>query len=591
MLGHLSTPTLPLSRSRPPFLAAFRRATVARTLACVFLSLVALIPVTGVLVYATAESRNIVYWDEIDTALDLLLRLDDGLDIRGFFERIFAINNEHRMLTSRLMFVASWWLTGTIDFRIIGAIGNLFLVALCVSLVWAAGTTPRRLRLGLILGLLMFQLEHYENLLWSGASIDHFQVVALAVGAILALQVGPLKRQASRPQSLFFALACTLALLATFTLAHGLVTWAVGALLLWRDRRWHQLVAWAALAALATATFFCGFEINSGHRVAEFDLAGLAHLGRYWFALLGAPLVLGYAKAAPYAGVLLLLLCSWLAWRRAWQREVVATATLLFCLGALALVAVGRSEVHGGVLHSRYMVLGALAWAMTLFVAVERFTHPRHPYRVALATLPVLIGFNVAANFRYAPVAEEFLEQRDRAALRYKQHGRDGAGVFRLYPHPSRANQILSDAAQRGLYWIPRMCVRAAFPQAQPSSRIAYFIDEMTADTRATYIAGWAAIPGEESHRGEIHLVFRSTKSSVIYTTVGMARPDVVAAATNPDWRLCGFRFAVGRWRLPGEELQLGILIKTDDGRAEYIMTDHRLRPYGKGEALLAKSE
>lgn len=585
MFGHASASDTPLQleRSRPPFLAPLlnRRSPLARIVACILLSIVALIPFGVVLAHATAESRNIVYWDEIDTVLDLLLKLDDGLDIAGFFDRIFAINNEHRMLTSRLMFVASWWLTGTVDFQVIGAIGNLFLVGLCVALVWAAGRTERRVRLGIALAFLLFQLEHYENLLWSGASIDHFQVVALAVGAIVAL---------TRPRRLAFAAACGLAVLATFTLAHGLVTWAVGALMLWRDRRWRSLAVWVTIAALAGLSFFHGFEINSGHRVVSFDFTGLLHLARYWLALLGAPLALGFLPVAPFAGVVLLAAIAWLAWRRAWQRDIVAQSTMLFCVGALVLVAIGRSQVDGGVLHSRYMVLAALAWALVIFVALERFTHPKHPYRLLVAALPFLAAFNITANLRFGPVAESFLEHRDRAALRFKQHGRDGTTPFRLYPEPNRASKIINDAAQRGLYFIPRMCVRVDVPNAVPSGRIAYFIDEMTVDTRSTYIAGWAAIPEEISKRGQIHLVFRSATSTIVYTTVGMSRPDVAMATSNPDWRLSGFRFAVGRWRLPPEELQLGLMI-VDDDRAEFIMTEHRLRPYGRGEALLAKGE
>ena len=52
---------------------------------------------------------------------------------------------------------------------------------------------------------------------------------------------------------------------------------------------------------------------------------------------------------------------------------------------------------------------------------------------------------------------------------------------------------------------------------------------------------------------------------------------------------MSGFRLAIGRWRLPPEELQLGIMIG-DGNEAEFIMTEHRLRPYGRGEALLASS-
>src|SRR3954467_11394396 len=80
----------------------------------VLLSVLALAPTVFIAIRVAAASRNIVYWDEFDTVLDLLLNLDAGMDFRGFLERIFAINNEHRMLTSRLMFVASWWLTGTV---------------------------------------------------------------------------------------------------------------------------------------------------------------------------------------------------------------------------------------------------------------------------------------------------------------------------------------------------------------------------------------------------------------------------------------------------------------------------------------------
>ena len=204
----------------------FRR--VPPSVATVLLALLALVPVTFIILDVLASARNIVYWDEFDTVLDLLLTLDSGVDFRGFVERIFAINNEHRMITSRLLFAASWWLTGTVDFRVIGAIGNLFLVILCVTLVVSVHTTSRRLRLGVILACLMFSFEHFENLFWSGASIDHFQVVALAVGAFALIARGTRGALIG---------AGFLAILATFTLAHGMITWAMGAFMLWRAQR------------------------------------------------------------------------------------------------------------------------------------------------------------------------------------------------------------------------------------------------------------------------------------------------------------------------------------------------------------------
>jgi hypothetical protein len=544
-------------------------------------SLLALIPIAFVATWVVASSRNIVYWDEFDTVLDLLLKLDAGVNRAEFLDRIFAINNEHRMVTSRLLFAASWWLTGTVDFRVLGAIGNLFLVGLCGALLFAAGTTERRVRLGIILAALLFQLEHFENLLWSGSSIDHFQVVALAVFSSVLL---------SRPSGWALAGACFFSILGTFTLAHGIVMWPAGAILLWRLRRWPALGIWVGAALLAVLAFLQGFEINSGHRLANLDLGGIAHMVKYWLALIGAPLAFGNMSVAPGVGVVLLALAGWLARRGAWVHEPALSTILLFCLGALALISLGRSEVSGGLLQSRYMVLSALAWVAVIFASLEHLTNPAQPYRLLAACLPALAAFNIAANMCFAPKAESFVEGRDGAALRFKQSGHDGRDPFRLYPVSERATTLLSATAERGVYRLPRMCVRVDIKDARPSSRIKYFVDEMTADTRCIYISGWAAIPREKSSRGEIHLVFRSKQSEFVYTTVTQSRPDVAAANSNPDWRLSGFRFAVGRWRLPPEDLQIGIMIK-DGNNAEFIMTDHQLRPYGRGEALLANTQ
>ena len=138
----------------------------------ILMACAALLPVAYVASWAVAASRNIVFWDEFDTALNLIIRLHAGADWREILDRLFEVSNEHRMLTSRLLFAASYWISGTVNFHVIGAIGNLFIVGACGLLVDAAATTPRRLRLGLILAFLVFQLENFESFLWSGASID-----------------------------------------------------------------------------------------------------------------------------------------------------------------------------------------------------------------------------------------------------------------------------------------------------------------------------------------------------------------------------------------------------------------------------------
>jgi hypothetical protein len=183
------------------------------------------------------------------------------------------------------------------------------------------------------------------------------------------------------------------------------------------------------------------------------------------------------------------------------------------------------------------------------------------------------------------------VECRDRAALRFKQHGRDGRGPFWLNPQPERATALLNEAERRGLYRLPAICEERAFPGAVESGRITYFVDELTADGRCAFVAGWAAIPGELARRGALHLVLCGGGRMHVFTTVTTARPDVVAATQRPEWELCGFRFARRREMLPGGEFQVGFLIVPESGRPEYILTDHRLRLVGPGKALLATAE
>lgn len=516
-------------------------------------------------------SRNIVFWDEFDTALDLILRINAGADWRELVQRFFAINNEHRTVTSRLMFAASYWLTGTVNFHVIGAIGNLFIVGACATLVGATQGWERRLRLAVVLSFLLFQLEHFENFLWSGASIDHFQVVALGVIAIAALARGTTRAA---------VVAGVFGVLATFTLAQGNVVWPVGALLLWHQRRWNHLIGWCAGGGAVVAAFLHGFEFNPGHNISEISLRSISVVVRYWLALLGGPLTLGDAGFAPFPGLVLLSGLGVLTARGALAREPLAMFSALFAVGALALVAFGRSEIAQAEINSRYLILGALAWALMIFMLLEFGTEPTKPFRLLSCLLPALAAFNISANVRFSPVAESFVEVRDRAATSYKQYGEDGRGLTRLHPRDQHAAVLLAMALERGVYRLPRVSEPVEFPDAQPSQQIITYVDELIASDRAVTVGGWAMIPGRVSRRGAVHLVLRSKTSTLIFTALTLQRPDVAAAYKEPKWRLSGFRAVIGRNRLPAEDFEVGVLIADGDD-AEYIMTANRLELSG----------
>lgn len=564
----------PLWGTRPGLTARLVRFFQAhrRGLAMITLAVVALAPAVFIFGHIDEARRDLVYWDEIDTALAFILKLKDGVAPVEFLQELFAINNEHRMVTSRLLFAASYWLSGTINFAWVELAGNATVVALCLLLVVGAGTSARRLRLGVLLACFVFQLEHYENFLWSGSSIDHFQVVLLAAGALVALT------RESRAATLA---ATLLAILATFTLAHGLAVWPVGALSLALAGRRRDLAIWGAIGVLAAAGFFAGFTVNSAQSFTAFSPAGAARVLHYWLSILGAAPALGYAAAAPILGGGLLLTVAFAVWRGAGRRDPVALPLTAFAVLAAGMIAFGRAEHSAGQVFSRYYILSALAWALALYIILNRFSHPRRPLALLAALLPLLLAFNVVANLQFADETDSWLNCRDIAAVNYKQYGVDGRGPFKLHPMPTRATALLRQAESLGVYQMGPVCLPVPFPaRAKVTPQIKYFIEEISTSTGAAAVRGWAAIPGQTQSRGSIHLVLRSNEATHVFTTVTIPRDDVPAAMNEPGWTNAGFHFARRLAKMPVGDFQVGLLL-SDDEDEHYIMTGHRLVIYG----------
>lgn len=527
--------------------------------------LLAAVPILHVALQVAQASRNIVYWDEFST-LDFVLRLDGGTTWRDALEQIMAVDSDHRTVTSRVLFALSYWLTGSVNFRVMCYLGNAFLLGACVLLAWSAPGWAQRVRFAVVLALVVFQLEHFENFFWAGASIDHFQVVMLSIAAIVAAGRG------TRGGAMAGGICATLA---TFTLAHGVLAWPAGGLLLAQQRRWRALAAWSFAAVLVLGLFFAGFKIYPSHRIETLQEGWMAL--KFWLVLLGAPPAMGLPAVALGLGIALLGGYGYLFARGVANRHPVPVATALFTIAALALVAFGRAKL-GASPESRYLVLGAIAWAVLIFLLIEQKTAPGKPFRELGWCLPALAAFNIAANIIFAPKGEGAVEIRDRAVTRFVQYAADGRGRFPLSPRTGYADRVLHLAEQRGMYRLPVPTERRDFARIDPNDDIIHHFDELISNEHAITIGGWVMLPGLRSKHDQIHVVLRSANAQQVFSTVTLQRPDVARAYKRPEWRLCGFRFTIPAEQLPRENFTVGVLL-ADGQRAELKMTDTRILP------------
>jgi hypothetical protein len=134
---------------------------------------------------------------------------------------------------------------------------------------------------------------------------------------------------------------------------------------------------------------------------------------------------------------------------------------------AFLLVAIGRAEVAQGHVNSRYYVLGAVTWALVIFLQLEEWHTEARPYRALRWAVPLLALFNVTANARFAKDAATWVTFRDNAAHYYMHYGRDGVGSNSLHPDPAYATRLLREAEQAGLYHLVRQSETRQFPAAR----------------------------------------------------------------------------------------------------------------------------
>ena len=536
------------------------------------LLLLAACPVLFIAMQVAMWTRNIPNWDEFDTAIDLLIALDLRPSLPEIGDRLFALQNEHRTAVSRLIFAVSYWISGGIDFVALAVLGNLFLAGVFWLLLARVDAGPARLRLAAIFSLAVFQLQHHESLYWAGSSIDHFLVVLASIAALAAL---------TSRSGWSLPAACLLGFVATFSLAHGLLVWPLGVMLLWMQKRPRAIPPWAAAAAGSIALFASGFSVNPGHPIPGY--ADLPRVIVYWLTLVGSSPALDHVELAPWLGGVVVLAMVALAVRGFRSGERLPLTAAAWCLGAMALIAGGRAllATEWAPITSRYVILSSISCALVLWIFVERLLarQARAGQWCLGGVLVLLVAFNLAANQAHEDAGRVFAQHGEKAVEAFHRHGTFASGETQLYPDPERADLLIRLAQERGIYRLPRLeALELADPEPvvlTESEEIGdgcYFIEEVKEDATELRVRGWAFRPDHTTRAGDISVVFRNEETAIAFEATPQVRPDVAAAFERADATHSGFELRLPRHQLPPGVFGIGVCFDLDDA-PEYMMT------------------
>lgn len=312
------------------------------------------------------------------------------------FADFFAQHNEHRILVPRLIVAA---LTLAFGWNVklgmcLSAALALVVYAAVLRLAFAQAAPGERFFLHLanvVCGVLIFSLVQAENWLW-GIDLAWFLVNACVVLAVLVLALAPDRIGATGAR---LWLAGTLCLVASFTMAQGLLAWLallpmVGMLPGTSNQRWGRASIWLGVFVACLAVYMIGYWLPPGHPDPWYFLGAPHRALRFLLTLLGAPLAREVVNAT-LLGAVLLAAFLWCGARLIRRRRGVPLAAVMpwFSLGLFALlftgmVTLGRGGMGvGGAMAGRYTTSALLLGVAVVQLLRLHLAHAPHRARAA----------------------------------------------------------------------------------------------------------------------------------------------------------------------------------------------------------------
>lgn len=388
---------------------------------------------------------NIPQGDDITDVLKVITTAANSEQVGDFFAALFAQHNDHRTLSSRLVYWFSYSVQGEIDFRVLTWLASAALALLLVCLAVAAGRVNYRAWILLSAALLLLHLRAYDLVLWAMAGFAYYFVFAYGFACICCLY---------RVNRTRLVLGMAFAFLATYSLASGQLIWFIGLVLLIQQRAMTgrvpsgYIVSWC-VAALATLWLW-RFELdtpNSINQLLQLLFDTPLHHAQYFLALLGSAMSDSSVIAAAMSGAGMLLVLLLVSIRRMSQEDLRLELMCWYVVFSVLVVTLGRAPYTNleYALASRYAFPSVLMLASLWTLAATRFVYKR-PMMLGLGVI-LALAYCITSYMHFAEPLQKYTEKRVQ---------RFNRGHYWIFGTPAQvSNGIVADAIEAGVYEPP----------------------------------------------------------------------------------------------------------------------------------------
>jgi len=389
----------------------------------------ACIPILLYFKTVNAYALNLPYLDDYDAILAFLSKYDQA-NIAGKFTLLLSQHNEHRILSSRIIYVLYHAVFGTINFRSLIFIANLQLVTIFLVLAYfITKSIPQYKGIAVFaISLCLFDLNNYENADFAMAGMQNYGVIALFM---LSLLFYSSNKKAYLIPAVLFHIICVLSSGNGSLAAISIILFTVFK----KDKL--KIILSVAVSLLGILLYFTAY--NSPARA---PLAGADTIIKYFVSMSGS--VFNFDYAMLWGGFVLLVLLITLPITKKIQfkdNSLPVVCLLCFALASMATTSLFRSNMKGIPFYSsRYLIYPHLLVCIAFIFICIRIKESKLKWPITIAC--VLITFyTYSNNSNYGESG--FIREKNRLESTDFQ-----------YPDKKRAEAIANEACTLGIYCI-----------------------------------------------------------------------------------------------------------------------------------------
>ncbi len=424
---------------------------------------------------------NVPWMDDIDVYPDFLGKFLAATSANEKWWFLFKPNNEHRVVYAKLINLAHYYLTGSLNMRTLTILANSTLL----GILWILWRVVKEQRLAPIYFLpipfLLLQPQYYLTSLWTITGFQYQPVIFFGLLGMYLLTK-------SSKWALTGAIAAVI--FDSFTMSNGMFYWIAGLLILWLQGNYKRSVIWGICMLLTINVYFLHFD-NGANQQGFTYFAQHPHesfLG--FFTHLGGSLdffnTIGIVKRAILPTLFGLILVSiigywliafvlfskqkpfsWLPFSHQSklgqlqdrlainQSNYVILGGLIFLLINALVIAVLRPRFGFDVMIvGNYKVYPAMFLTMTYLVIITSWQRVQSNKVFLYGFITASILFNCLSYAKFLPEVHE--RRKDLLVRIYnQQYNKIGLGPQIHSPFYDYVNTAMDNVVSKGIYHYP----------------------------------------------------------------------------------------------------------------------------------------